>query len=78
MSLVHSSASYKPYSYSNTISVDETSGASALVDPAAPDSVRDWVKGMKPVPRLEQIWTTHHHPDHANGNLDLLGVCVNE
>ena len=54
--------------------LDESSGASALVDPAAPDTVKDWIKGMKHGARIEQIWTTHHHTDHSNGNLDMVAV----
>ena len=66
--------------YSNS-SLDEDTGSSALVDPAAPKlgiyiywfiidrTVLSWLK--KSI-NLEQIWTTHHHQDHSSGNIELL------
>ncbi|VDP19608.1 unnamed protein product [Schistosoma margrebowiei] len=42
----------------------------AVVDPVEPDKILNAVtqRGL----RLESILTTHHHSDHAGGNLDLV------
>ncbi|CEP07429.1 hypothetical protein [Parasitella parasitica] len=56
------------YSY---ILLDQTSKQAAFVDPVEPQKV---LKALEDYPdyKLSMILTTHHHWDHAGGNLKLL------
>ncbi|KAL1923119.1 uncharacterized protein VTP21DRAFT_9495 [Calcarisporiella thermophila] len=55
------------YSY---IIIDEKTNDAAVVDPAEPSKVVHVLNqtGAK----LSSIFTTHHHPDHAGGNVELV------
>jgi len=51
--------------------VDEKTKQAAIVDPVEPDSVRSAVK--EEGAQLTTVLTTHHHWDHAGGNVKLAG-----
>ena len=48
---------------------DESSGETATID--TPEPARILQEAEKRGWRITQIWNTHHHADHAGGNLDL-------
>ncbi|GIX84215.1 hydroxyacylglutathione hydrolase, mitochondrial [Caerostris darwini] len=50
--------------------IDENSGKAAVVDPVNPKSVLNVVEEENA--DLTTVLTTHHHWDHAGGNVDLL------
>ena len=50
--------------------IDEKSGDAAVVDPVAPETVAEAVKGAGV--RLTTVLTTHHHWDHSGGNNKLV------
>jgi len=59
------------------IVTDEVAMLSAFVDPADPDAVmRAWRKleASEEVGELSAIFTTHHHDDHAGGNIRLAAM----
>uniref|UniRef100_A0A8D8RBL6 hydroxyacylglutathione hydrolase n=2 Tax=Cacopsylla melanoneura TaxID=428564 RepID=A0A8D8RBL6_9HEMI len=50
--------------------IDKASNIAAVIDPVEPDKVLDVVK--KSNADLKFVWTTHHHWDHAGGNVKLV------
>ena len=57
------------YSY---LLVDEASKEAAIVDPAEPGKVLDFIKS-KDV-KLTSLLCTHHHLDHSGGNSDVIAA----
>ncbi|CAH8628371.1 unnamed protein product [Heterobilharzia americana] len=53
--------------------IDKASKTCAVVDPVEPDKVLSVVK--KRGLNLISVLTTHHHWDHAGGNVDLIAKC---
>ncbi|KAK4476017.1 hypothetical protein MN116_001249 [Schistosoma mekongi] len=53
--------------------IDRASNICAVVDPVEPNKVLSVVKqrGLQ----LKSVLTTHHHSDHAGGNVDLVAKC---
>lgn len=49
--------------------VDESTGEAAVVDPVEPDTVVGAVQKLNV--KLKTVLTTHHHWDHAGGNVKL-------
>lgn len=56
--------------------IDEGSGKAAIIDPVEPDSVLSAVKEENV--QLEMVLTTHHHWDHAGGNVKLIQLLTAE
>ncbi|KAL1453439.1 hypothetical protein WDU94_007579, partial [Cyamophila willieti] len=50
--------------------IDKASNIAAVIDPVEPDKVLDVVKQSNA--DLKYVWTTHHHWDHAGGNVKLV------
>lgn len=50
--------------------IDEASRECAAVDPVEPEKILEQVRARNL--NLTKVLTTHHHWDHADGNLELL------
>lgn len=49
--------------------IDKASNEAAVVDPVDPKAILKVVDSHNA--DLKYVWTTHHHYDHAGGNLEL-------